>query len=155
FAAFSSVFMHPLLWTPKAHHLGDVTLVRVGEEYHLFSEVSPFDHSSRVVGHAVSRDLLHWEELPPAIGCGPAGSWDANNIFHMDVFVHDNTWYMPYTGLDKGGPGQQQVIGMATSPDGIHWTKYTGNPILRADPKYYEPAIPREATYQEKDFGRL
>jgi|LSQX01.2.fsa_nt_gb beta-fructofuranosidase len=152
--------MADLLWSPAEHQVGDPTIIRVGEEYHLFAEMGRLDATPgaggmRIVGHAVSRDLFGWEELPVALHCGVPGSFDADNIYHMDVLIHDGTWYMFYTGLDIAGPGQQQAIGLATSRDGIVWEKHPGNPILRADPRWYEPAIPREATYQEKDFGRL
>ncbi len=156
--------MSNLLWAPQRHRIGDVTIIRVGDQYHLFTEQSPIDWDGsmggafagiRTVGHAVSRDMFQWEELPPAITCGPAGTFDAYSIYHMDVFVHDGTWYMYYTGLDKGGPGEQQSVGLATSRDGLHWEKHPANPILRADPRWYEQSIPREATYQPKDFGRL
>jgi beta-fructofuranosidase len=147
-----------LLWTPKAHLPGDIHIVRVGDEYHLFTEQTPLGAEfagTRTVGHAVSKDLFHWEELPACFGCGAAGEFDAYTIYHMGVHVHEGRWYMHYTGLDKPGPGQQQAIGLAISEDGIHWTKHPGNPVLRADLRYYEPAIPQEATYQKKDFGRL
>ncbi|MBI2191630.1 MAG: hypothetical protein HYU36_06580 [Planctomycetes bacterium] len=149
-----------MLWTPREHRIGDITIVRVGEEYHLFTEQTPLDPGGgiagrRTVGHAVSRDLLRWEELPAAFGCGPAGDFDAYSIYHMDVFLHRGTWYLFYTGLDRPGPGQQQAIGLATSRDGMRWEKHPANPVLRADPRCYEPSLPREATYQEKDFGRL
>lgn len=150
--------MHPLLWTSKAYHLGDVTILHAGGQYHLFSEMMPREGGGagkRVVGHAVSADLFTWEELPSVLVCGAAGEFDGYSIYHMDAFLHEGRWYMPYTGLDQAGPGQQQAIGLATSADGIHWEKHPANPILRADPRWYEPAIPREATYQEKDFGRL
>jgi beta-fructofuranosidase len=153
-----------MLWTPTGLHVGDPTIVRVGDEYHLFAECSPSDWQGgmgksfagiRVVNHAVSRDMIEWKELPNALACGPPGSFDAYSIYHLDVFVHEGRWHMFYTGLDKGGPGEQQSIGLATSEDGIAWKKHPSNPVLRADPRWYEPAIPREATYQEKDFGRL
>jgi beta-fructofuranosidase len=156
--------MAKLFWTPKDHRIGDITIIRVGDEYHLFTEQSPLGWGGelgesfagiRSVGHAVSKDMFEWEELPPTIRCGKPGEFDAYSIYHMDVFVHQGTWYMFYTGLDQGGPGEQQSIGLATSRDGIHWEKHPANPILRADPRWYEEAIPREATYQPKDFGRL
>lgn len=153
-----------MLWTPTGYHVGDPAIVRVGDRYHLFAECRPTEWQGgfgqsfagiTVVCHAVSKDMIAWEELPNAIACGPPGSFDAYSIYHMDVLVHGGRWYMFYTGLDKGGPGEQQSIGLATSEDGISWTKHPSNPVLRADPRWYEPAIPREATYQEKDFGRL
>lgn len=151
-----------MLWTPEQHLLGDLTIIRVGEQYHLFSEAYPIAKlgddraGQRVVIHWVSDDLLRWRELPVVLSCGPTGAFDAFCLYHMDVYVHNDMWYMFYTGLDIAhGPGQQQAVGLATSPDGIHWTKHPDNPILCADLEHYEPAIPREATYQEKDFGRL
>jgi len=62
---------------------------------------------------------------------------------------------MYYTGLDIGGPGEKQSVGLATSRDGITWEKHASNPVLRADPRWYEQAIPKEAAYQAKDFDRL
>src|SRR5262249_49755537 len=117
-----------MLWTPRGFALGDVTIVRDGADYHLFSEERWLDRQAkfpgtRIVGHAVSRDLFRWEELPVALECGPAGSFDAHDIYHMDVFVHEGVWFMYYTGIDKPGPGQQQSIGLATSRDGLRWTK--------------------------------
>lgn len=149
--------MQQLLWTFKDYIHGDITLVKVGEEYHMFAELSDLHENvgPRYVGHAVSRDLYTWEELPIIMTCGPEGSFDGHWIFHMDVWVEKGTWYMFYTGLDIGGPGQQQVVALATSKDGMTWTKHPDNPILTADPRWYEPAIPPEATYQPKDAGRL
>src|SRR5206468_3185403 len=130
-----------------------ITIIRVGELYHLFTEQAPRNTTAvlegapesnvRTVGHAVSKDMFEWEELPPAFGCGPPGSFDYHSIYHMDAYVHDGTWYIHYTGLDKFGPGEQQSIGVATSRDGIHWEKHSSNPILRADPRWYEQRIPK------------
>jgi beta-fructofuranosidase len=156
--------MTDLFWTPRKHRIGDITIIRVGDEYHLFTEQAPIEWNGgmgdafagqRSVGHAVSKDMFEWTELPPAIACGKPGEFDAYSIYHMDVFINDGTWYMFYTGLDKGGPGEQQSVGLATSRDGVRWTKHGKNPVLRADPRWYEQAIPREAAYQEKDFDRL
>ena len=35
--------MAQLLWTPKNHRIGDITIIRVGDRYHLFTEQSPMD----------------------------------------------------------------------------------------------------------------
>src|SRR4051794_16930297 len=89
--AANSAPMHPLLWSPKAYHFGDITLVHAGGQYHLFSEMMPLvggGAGQRVVGHAVSPDLFSWEELPPVLVCGAPGEFDAYSIYHMDAFLH-------------------------------------------------------------------
>ena len=45
-------------------------------EYHLFHQFYPYDSvwGSHALGHAKSKDLLHWEELPVALA--PSESYD-------------------------------------------------------------------------------
>ena len=45
---------------------------------------------------------------------------------------------MFYTGSTREEEGLIQRIGLATSSDLITWTKYEGNPVLEADPRWYE-----------------
>jgi beta-fructofuranosidase len=45
---------------------------------------------------------------------------------------------MFYTGGRDEGGAMIQRIGLATSDDLITWHKYTGNPLLEADPRWYE-----------------
>ncbi len=42
-------------------------------------------------------------------------------------------WYTGGRGVD-GFPGTSVAIGYATSPDGVHWAKYAGNPVLVSGP---------------------
>ena len=60
---------------------------------------------------------------------GPAGSWDAGGLSWPSVVATDDGYAMYYTGVERlRGRG---AIGLATSPDGIAWTKHDG-PVLRA-----------------------
>jgi len=65
----------------------------------------------------------------PVLDVGGNGSWEDERIFSPAV-IHDNTgykmWYAAY--------GSNYRIGYATSPDGIAWSKYPGNPILDLGP---------------------
>ena len=47
-------------------------------------------------------------------------------------------WAMFYTGSRRSENGLIQRIGMATSPDLMHWTKDPANPLIEADPAWYE-----------------
>ena len=126
-------------FTPRANWMNDPNgLVYYQGEYHLFYQYNPqgehWGHLSW--GHAVSRDLVHWEELPPAlledaewmIFSGSA-VLDVHNTSGLGE--PDNPPLVAlYTGQrQKPGRGQNQQL--AHSLDlGRTWTKYPGNPVL-------------------------
>ncbi len=64
----------------------------------------------------------------PVFGPGAAGSWEQSNINYVDVIYDASVYKMWYAGCT----GNNCDIGYATSPDGIAWTRYAGNPVLNA-----------------------
>lgn len=54
---------------------------------------------------------------------------DIQAVADPSVLKIGGIYHMWYTTGMKGPP--EVVISYATSPDGIHWTKYRGNPVLR------------------------
>ena len=122
-------------------------------EYHLYFQYNPYGSKwgNMHWGHSVSRDLVHWEHLKPAIARDTLG-----HIFSGSTVVDKynsagygkNAIIAFYTSAsDKYG----QIQCMAYSKDnGRTFTKYEGNPILTPfdglkdfrDPKVfrYEPA---------------
>jgi fructan beta-fructosidase len=114
-------------------------LVYFDGEYHLFYQYNPFGdqwgHMSW--GHAVSKDLLHWTELPVAI---PEA--DGEMVFTGSVVVDEkNTsglckdgracMVAVYTGDSEPATGHREVQNLAVSQDrGRTWTRYAGNPVL-------------------------
>ena len=91
----------------------------------------------RSVGHAVSRDLVHWQELPAAISPGPAGALDDMEIFTGCTYKRGDTYYLFYTMKSSRENGQVQRLALATSKDLLHWEKYPDNPVLTPDPRWY------------------
>ena len=85
--------------------------------------------TSRKIGYATSPDGNTWTKVgtTPVLSPGTAGSWDANGVSFPMVIKEDNTFKMWFTGMDASSIGR---VGYATSPDGITWTKYAGNPVL-------------------------
>ena len=102
-------------------------------EYHLYFQYNPYGAKwgNMHWGHAVSKDLLHWEHLAPAIARDTLG-----HIFSGSSVVDvkgtagygKNAIVALYTSAsDKNG----QIQCMAYSTDnGRTFTKYEGNPVL-------------------------
>ena len=119
-------------------------LVYLDGEYHLFYQHYP---DSTVWGpmhwgHAVSTDLLHWEQLPVALypdslgyifsGSAVAdtkntsGLGTGNNLL-VAVFTYHNP------NLERSGSNTFQNQGIAYSNDkGRTWIKFPGNPVLKS-----------------------
>lgn len=86
---------------------------------------------------AVSADGVTWTRFGsasvpvlPAGAAGPPAAWDYPNATLGAVVLRlaPNQFYMLYSGGPAGS--SHYGIGCASSPDGVHWTKYAGNPIF-------------------------
>lgn len=125
-------------FTPQRNWMNDPNgMVYYDGEYHLFYQYNPFGdrwgHMSW--GHAVSRDLVHWEELPVALAEADgimifSGSavvdWQNTSGFGRDG---QPPLVAIYSGHYTGRPLQNQQIAYSTDR-GRTWTKYAGNPVL-------------------------
>jgi beta-fructofuranosidase len=88
--------------------------------------------------HLVSNDLAHWEERPLVVEPGAPGEPDCLGCWTGSVIERNGVFHLFYTG--HSGPGKPQTICHATSGDLHTWEKDPQNPVLRADPRWYEPA---------------
>ncbi len=69
-----------------------------------------------------------WRKLGEVIvDVGAPGEWDSYRVALSDVLIESDGYKMYYSGFDKSLWG----IGLATSPDGIKFTKHPANPLLR------------------------
>lgn len=64
------------------------------------------------------------------LNIGDVGTWDHTGLYNISVYRDPVTgiWYMAYEATGAGVSIGYQ-IGMASSTDGINWTKYSGNPV--------------------------
>jgi fructan beta-fructosidase len=132
-------------FSPKAHWMNDPNgMVFYQGTYHLFFQYYPDSSVWGPMhwGHAASRDMLHWQELPIALYPDKLGY-----IFSGSAVVDkDNR-----SGL--GRPGDTPLVAIFTQHDpigasrhrndfqnqsiaysldnGQTWSKYSGNPVLR------------------------
>jgi beta-fructofuranosidase len=96
-------------------------------------------HRSPIVGHAISKDLVNWEMLPDAIGPSETPAFDSWTTWTGSVVrADDGTWWMFYTGSSREDGGLIQRVGAATSRDLITWEKLGTEPLVEADPTWYE-----------------
>lgn len=98
-------------------------------QYHAFFQHNPEDatpNGKMHWGHAVSEDLINWEELPIAIF--PNCSYDSNGCWSGSAVVKDDILYLFYTSLREGDSKQTQSL--VISYDGINFSKYENNPII-------------------------
>jgi beta-fructofuranosidase len=84
-------------------------------------------------GHAVSRDLVHWEHLPIALY--PDQDYETG-CFSGSAVDNDGEFTLLYTAHHDGrSPRETQCL--ATSRDGIFFTKYEKNPVIAGPPPGY------------------
>lgn len=167
---YKEPFRPQFQFSPAIHWTNDPNgLVFHNGEYHLFYQYNPmgirWGHMSW--GHAISKDLVHWQHLPVAIEEGKDGM-----IFSGTCFTDAQN----SSGLGKDGKAPLLAIYTAhtetnqsqhlaySNDDGRTWTKYSKNPVLDIgkanfrDPKvfWYEPdkkwvmvlALPEEKQMQ-------
>jgi predicted GH43/DUF377 family glycosyl hydrolase len=83
------------------------------------------------IGRATSPDGINWQRdvaHNPVISVGSANQWDDRAACAPQCTFYNNKYYLVYTGWAANLYGNK--IGLATSPDGITWTKYANNPAL-------------------------
>lgn len=140
-------------FTPPANWMNDPNgMVYYKGEYHLFYQHHPAGTTWGPMhwGHAVSRDLVHWQHRPIALAPDEHGT-----IFSGSAVVdwHDSTGLFDggsglvaiFTQNDEdpatGGSRQRQSIAYSKD-EGRTWIKYAGNPVLAEPlPDFRDPKV--------------
>ena len=93
---------------------------------------SSYDSDNMDIGMSTSSDGIHWTHQGVVLRKGPAGSFDGGNVWCPAVWKEDSTYYMMYPA---SGSSVGTAMGLATSPDGITWTKDLRSPVFN-DPNW-------------------
>jgi beta-fructofuranosidase len=120
--------------TPPANWLNDPNgLIEWNDRYHVFYQYNPGGpmHGTIHWGHAVSDDLVHWEDERVALSPSPDGP-DRDGCWSGCAVDDDGTPTLLYTG----GRGRKQLPCRATTadPDLRTWEKDPDNPIIPEPP---------------------
>ncbi|MBN2501135.1 MAG: glycoside hydrolase family 32 protein [Anaerolineales bacterium] len=118
---------------PPANWMNDPNgLIQWGDEYHLFYQYNPNGAVWGDIhwGHAVSKDLVNWEDLPIALAPTPGGP-DAGGCWTGCAVDNNGTPTLIYTGWKDG----VESVCLATSTDNLRtWHKHPNNPVISGPP---------------------
>jgi len=90
------------------------------------------------VGYATSSNGIDWakHEANPVLVPGGNGGWDDWNIADISAIFAGTHFIMLYSA--QASRDSPVVTGVATSLDGVSWTKYPGNPVLLPGPSEWD-----------------
>jgi predicted GH43/DUF377 family glycosyl hydrolase len=112
-------------WESGSVGVGTVLLVDGGYKmWYVAADNTVIAATNTNIGYATSTDGITWQRDTlnnPVLTTGAPGQWDDAFLKTPNVIIIDSTHYMFYTG-SRNNVGKE--IGLATSSDGIHWTKY-------------------------------
>ena len=143
-----------LHFSPEKNWMNDPNgLVFFKDEYHLFYQHNPHGSTWGPMhwGHAVSKDLISWDELEIALHPDDSGTIfsgsavvDWNNT--TGFFKEEPGLVAIFTHHSEGDHGKQaiQTQSLAYSLDnGRSWIKYDGNPVLAhpSKPDFRDPKV--------------
>jgi predicted GH43/DUF377 family glycosyl hydrolase len=118
-------------------------VVRVGESYRLFYSGGGDDQKQRI-GFATGRidNPTQWTRVGPLFETGTPGTFDAQwCVLPHVVRMTSDRWHMYYTGNAGQGSGLSAFpgMGLATSQDGVTWSRLGEKPVLASSGEHGDP----------------
>ena len=104
---------------------------------HLFYQYHPYTREWGPMhwGHSVSSDMVHWEQLPPALA--PDEAYDRLGCFSGSAIEADGKHVLVYTGVTRiqlsDGSEQERQNQCIAFGDGVDYVKYEGNPVVKGE----------------------
>lgn len=141
YSYYTELYRNQYHYSQYSHWNNDPNgLVYYNGWYHLYYQLNPFSQlwGDMYWGHARSRDLIHWQELPIAlfpddgnmgVGLGKGFAWSGiAMVYHqgMSDLIDSLGWFPSGEGLlgyyTRDGERQDQVI-ITSDDEGFTWTK--------------------------------
>ncbi|MGA8028024.1 MAG: LamG-like jellyroll fold domain-containing protein, partial [Bryobacteraceae bacterium] len=116
----------PRAWTNEPHGL-----IRFQGQYHLFYQKNANGPYWGQInwGHMAGPDLMRWKHLRPALS--PEPGLDAAGCWSGSVIEYKGQLAIIYTAVD----GKKASICLATSNDGVSFSKSKDNPLIAGPPE--------------------
>lgn len=98
--------------------------------YHLFYQFNPYGDQWGHMhwGHARSRDLVNWEELPIALW--PTKSKGEDHVYSGSTFIDKKGKPKIFYTSISGQRAPEQWMAITADPDLIYWSKSLENPVI-------------------------
>lgn len=126
------------------HRVGDAWFYVEQDLVHAYYLVCPESvepHTFWDIGHATSRDLIHWELHPLALRHGEKDAWN-ERLATGSIFRKDGRYGMAFTSHARA------ETGLAWSDDLFEWTMDPVFPTTTADLAFYEPIGTGKRTFR-------
>ncbi|MEM7476797.1 MAG: glycoside hydrolase family 32 protein, partial [Planctomycetota bacterium] len=115
--------------------------------WHLFYQAYPPEDTRQHWGHAVSDDLVHWRDLPPAIYPVPEDKCFSGATY---VDEENDRVIAAYHGIGRG-----TMVAISSDPLLLNWEKVTGDAVIKmkneGEPdlpyEIFDPSIWRQGDY--------
>lgn len=124
--------------------LWDPWILKDGDVYRLYylegvEGTDPWWSYSRICG-AISTDLKQWEPLGVLLEPELENAWESGRVCAGCTYQEAGTYYLFYSAGGQAAPHlHNEGIGLATSTDGIHFSRQSHQPLLipKADDRWY------------------
>ncbi len=139
--------------------------------YHMFFQYNPLAAvwGDMSWGHAISKDMMHWEHLPVAMTPTPGGP-DSYGCFSGSAIAVGERVYAVYTGTQKSGDAlatirdgannveESQCLAWSDDPQLVKWTK-DPEPVVARPPAgmkitgFRDPSVWRQGEWYYMTVG--
>lgn len=114
--------------TPMITNVAHGFVMKQGSTYYYYAAILP---ASNNFGRWHSSDKVTWVQDSSTILPSAGTGWEAGQRGNIYVWIEGSTWKALYEAL---GSDTVWRTGLATSSDGVNWTKYSGNPTIEFGP---------------------
>lgn len=135
------------------------SLLQIGNEVWLYYIHKPPAGSKEPgwqVHLATGKDLYSLRPHPANPMLKATQPWENKTLFYPYVLIERKTWVMFYAAYWQGHPNST-AIGMATSSNGVKWTKHDANPVLTPTPgsKYDSTYTSAQSVIRDGDHYKM
>ena len=129
-------------------------ILKVGTEWIMYYGASQSGAPFEYIGRATADSLTgSWERSSdPVLARGGPGEWDSGIICANSVIPLDTGGFIMFY-FAANNNGGSWLMGMATSPDGISWTKYNDPLTTQAPYADSDPILPAGSIGEFDEWG--